>query len=66
MKRVYHEANSACVSASLSVLGPGNLTLQCHFLFLKKPLKSQKAQALQNLHLYLSVPQNHTRGIKDG
>ena len=28
-------------------------------------MKSKKDHALQNLHLYLSVPQNHTRGIKD-
>ena len=29
-------------------------------------MKSKKDHALQNLHLYLSVPQNHLRGIKDG
>ena len=36
MKRVYHEANSSCVSGSLSVLGPRNLICNFIFFFLRR------------------------------
>ena len=36
VKSVYHEANSACISGSLSVLGPRNLILQFHFFFFRR------------------------------